>query len=161
MKKISRLTSVLALGASLVAPLLVFADTPTGINKAYIDVYYNSIIDIINLYLVPLLIAVAFIVFLWGIYNYFILGGADEKKRTDGRTFTIYGIIGLAIITSVWGIVNIFTTTLNLPSGKAPPAPTINASGSAGSTKAKDGEDCWYDIDCANGYCDPDWLICS
>lgn len=97
------------------------------IDVLYIKGYTDSISTIINLYLVPALIAVAFIVFIFGVYKYFIQGAASDTEREKGRTFTLYGIIGLVIIFSVWGIVSIFMSTLNLPDQNAPNPPTIGS----------------------------------
>ena len=96
-----------------------------GINIQYIKGYSDSVISVINGILVPMLIAVAFIVFLYGAYNYFILGADNEDKRKEGRTFALYGVIGFVIIFSLWGIVNIFMGTLNLSGRVAPAPPTI------------------------------------
>ena len=155
MKRISRLASVLALGASFVAPLFVFAATPTGINDTYIKGYATSIENIINVYLVPVLIALAFITFLWGIYNYFIKCADDAKAQETGRTFMLYGIIGLVIIFSVWGIVSIFTTTLGLSASTAPAPPTIGGSATSpsNSAKGKPGDFCWIKSDCISNDC--------
>lgn len=97
-----------------------------GINDQYIKGYATSIVGIINGILVPLLTAVAFIVFLYGVFNYFIKGAADEDAHKTGRTFIIYGIIGFVVIFSVWGLVGIVTDTLSLPSGGTHPTyPTL------------------------------------
>lgn len=97
-----------------------------GINEQYLSGYANSIKGIINSILVPLLIAVAFIVFLWGVFNYFFLGASDPKKLEEGRTFIIYGIIGFVLLFSVWGLVNILLGTLSLTAGgRAPVLPTL------------------------------------
>lgn len=104
------------------APLFVIAaGTP---NVRVIKPYFDSITGVINNLIIPALIAIAFIVFLWGVFNYFILGAADEKKRTDGRQFVLYGIIGFVIILSVWGLVNLVRDTLNL-TGTSPTPPTL------------------------------------
>ena len=66
----------------------------------------------VNFVLVPILMAVAFIVFLWGVFNYFILGAANDEKRKEGRQFVLWGIIGFVIIMSIWGLVNIVKDTL-------------------------------------------------
>ncbi|MFA5744777.1 MAG: hypothetical protein WC887_01025 [Candidatus Paceibacterota bacterium] len=93
------------------------------INTSYIEGYSDDIIYIINGILLPTLIAVAFIVFLWGVYKYFI---QNEKERENGKTFVLYGIIGFVILFSVWGLVNIVGDTLNLPvGGSPPPVPTF------------------------------------
>lgn len=96
--------------------------TGGGLNLTLVSSWSNSIKTFINTILVPLLIAVAFIVFLYGVFNYFILGGADEEKRTKGRTYIMYGIIGFVIIFSFWGIVNVVASLFGLGSGARPAA---------------------------------------
>ncbi len=123
MRKIIRPAALFALLASLGVPL--FAAAQTGINISKITPYSGGIINVINGILVPVLMALAFIVFLWGVYKYFILGAADEKSRTDGRQFTLWGIIGFVIILSLWGIVNLLMGTLGFSVGTAPAYPTI------------------------------------
>lgn len=116
------------------------AVTPTGntntaantsgsgsINDTYIKGFAVSIIGIINVYIVPTLIAIAFIVFLYGIYKFFILGATEEGVKGEGRRFAMWGIIGFVIILSVWGIVNIVKDTL-IPSAASknhPAYPTL------------------------------------
>lgn len=91
--------------------------------------YSQSIISIIFYLFLPALISIAFITFLWGVFKYFILGADDETARATGRQFVLWGLIGLAIIMSVWGLVWIVGLTLGLGfyggGGLAPPAPTI------------------------------------
>lgn len=107
-----------------------------GINTVYIQGYASSITGIINNILVPVLISISFIIFLYGIYKYFIKGAASDTDRKTGRTFALYGIIGFAVLFSVWGIVQIFMGTLGLNTGSVPPFPTIGGSGSSGSNNA-------------------------
>jgi len=97
-----------------------------AINMSYIQGYSNSIINIINGVLVPVLMAVAFIVFLYGVYKYFILNGASDTAHTEGRTFIIYGIVGFVVILSMWGLVGIVASTFSLsPGGHAPAVPVL------------------------------------
>ena len=132
MKKISRIAVVLAPIAALGAPLL--ASAANGIDISYITPYSDGIINVINGILVPVLMAVAFIVFLWGIYKYFILGAANESEKGDGRKFAMWGIIGFVIIVSLWGLVNLVMGTLGLSAGTAPPPPTFNPGGGGSPT---------------------------
>ncbi|MDO8514657.1 MAG: hypothetical protein Q7S50_03885, partial [bacterium] len=131
MKKLFQPTALLA---SFGAPLVAAAQT--GVNVSYLQNYSNSITWTINYILVPVLMAVAFIVFLFGVYKYFIQGAADEKSRTDGRQFTLWGVVGFVVILSLWGIVNIFMSTLGLSVGQAPAYPTIGNVGGVSSTGA-------------------------
>ncbi|CAN5703339.1 hypothetical protein BH11PAT2_BH11PAT2_05720 [soil metagenome] len=87
----------------------------------------SSLQNIINL-LVPLVFAVAFIVFIYGVFRYFILGGGNEEKRAEGRKFVMWGIIAFAIMVSVWGLVNVITGTLNFGSTSRPNLPTFSGS---------------------------------
>jgi hypothetical protein len=82
-------------------------------------------INVINDVLVPLIFAVAFIVFLWGVFKYFILGATDEESRSNGGKLVLYGIIGFAVMLSVWGLVNIVSNTFGLTSFYHPPTPQL------------------------------------
>ncbi|MEK7576729.1 MAG: hypothetical protein AAB482_03470 [Patescibacteria group bacterium] len=54
--------------------------------------------------IIPFLIVIATLVFLFGIIRYVTAGG-DEEKTKQGRNLMIFGIIALAVMISVWGIV--------------------------------------------------------
>lgn len=99
---------------------------PGSINVSLVQGYSNSILAVINQSLVPVLFAIAFLMFLWGVFKYFIKGATEEKSRTDGRQFILWGIIGFAVILSVWGLVSVVTGTFNLKTGGAAPSfPTL------------------------------------
>jgi len=94
-----------------------------GINPSYLQGYSTSIIGIINGMLVPVIFAIAFITFLWGVYKYLILGADSDTERATGRQFILWGIIGFVVIVSVWALVNLVSGTLGLPSGVRPDPP--------------------------------------
>lgn len=124
MKKLSLLAPLL----TFMTPLLAFA-AMSGPNTDVIKPYSDAIVSTINFLLVPVLMAIAFIVFLWGVYKYFILGAADEKSRADGRQFVLWGVIGFVVLLAVWGLVNLVAGTLGLPlGGGSPKPPTFTAS---------------------------------
>lgn len=109
---------------AFLAPL--FAIAQTGIDTRAITPYSEGIIRVINSIFVPVLMAIAFVVFLWGAYKYFILGAENESAKGEGRTFAMWGIIGFVVILSVWGLVEIVTNTFGLTSGgNAPKPPTF------------------------------------
>lgn len=87
----------------------------------------TSIITFINSTLVPLVFAVAFIVFLFGIFKYFIAGADNAEKRKTGAQFMMYSIIGFVAMMSVWGIVNVVKNTFGLSSNNRPCLPTFGA----------------------------------
>jgi hypothetical protein len=86
-----------------------------------------SLIYFIDRYVVPLVFALAFIVFIIGIYRYFIAGAANEEKRQEGQKFLMYGLIGFVLMLSVWGLVNLLVNTLGFNHGSRPPLPTFGS----------------------------------
>ncbi|MDP2816296.1 MAG: hypothetical protein Q8O19_06420, partial [Rectinemataceae bacterium] len=94
------------------------------IGGSTLGAYLSSIIGFINVYLVPFLFAIAFVVFIWGVFQYFIAGGANEEQREKGKQLVMWGIIAFVIMVSLWGLVNLITNTLNFgDEGKTPPLP--------------------------------------
>lgn len=59
--------------------------------------------------LLPLIIAAAVVYFIYGIARYVMAG--DEDAKAAAKDKIIYGVIGLFVMVSVWGLVNILTNT--------------------------------------------------
>lgn len=75
--------------------------------------------------LVPVIFAIALVVFLWGVFKYFIQGGASEEARDSGKQLVMWSIIGFTLMVTVWGIVNVLVTTLGFGSDTRPKIPTF------------------------------------
>lgn len=69
---------------------------------------------IIGSSVIPLLFALAVVMFVWGTIKFFIIDVDEESKREQGRQFMLWGIIALAVMVSVWGLVNVLATTFNV-----------------------------------------------
>lgn len=52
--------------------------------------------------------AASVLVFIFGIVK-FIFKGSSQTERKKGRTFMLWGIIGLFVMFSIWGILEILT----------------------------------------------------
>ncbi len=78
----------------------------------------TGIIGIINTVIVPLIFALTFLVFIWGVISYFFIHGADEAKRSEGRQFIFWGVLGMVVLLSVWGFVNLLLSTLGIMPGR-------------------------------------------
>ena len=70
-------------------------------------------INIINNVFVPVLFAIAFIVFIWGAFNTFIIGANSDDVKDKGKNLMLYGLIGFFVMVSVWGLVNILTGSVS------------------------------------------------
>jgi len=89
-------------------------DTAAGVG----NLVENTII-IINQYLTPFVLGLAFLVFIWGVFKFFVLGGSDEEKQKEGKSLMIYAIIGFVVIISFYGIVNLVLGGLGLTNSPA------------------------------------------
>lgn len=75
--------------------------------------FFESILDIMD-YAVMLCISLALMGFLWGIVR--ILFNADnEVVKKEGRSYMLYGVIVLFVMTSLWGLVGLLEGTLTEP----------------------------------------------
>ncbi len=63
--------------------------------------------------LILLLAAVAFVFFVWGVFE-FIRKAGDDTERAKGKQAIMWGLIGLVIIFGAYGIINIATKSFNL-----------------------------------------------
>jgi hypothetical protein len=62
---------------------------------------------------IALLGGIAFFIFLYGCAVY-IFNSGNETARTEGKKHITYGIIGLLIMVSAYGLLNIATNTFGL-----------------------------------------------
>lgn len=74
----------------------------------------GGVIGAISNYIVPVIFAFAFASFVWGVMSYFFLHGGEEAKREEGKQFVLWGILGMVVLFSVWGFVNILLSTLGI-----------------------------------------------
>ena len=64
--------------------------------------------------LMTLMVAVAFLVFLWGAYE-FVRNAESDEARETGRRHMLYGVIGLLIMLLAYSILQIAAQTFGLP----------------------------------------------
>lgn len=72
---------------------------------------------------IPVLIALGVVYFVWGVVTFVI--SSDEEAKTAGRNRIVFGIIGLAVIIGMWGLVNLLKNTFNLNNTTNVQLPTI------------------------------------
>ena len=63
--------------------------------------------------LMTLMMTVALLMFLWGAFEY-IASADSEEGQTKGRTHMLFGIIGLLIMVSAYGILKIALDTFGI-----------------------------------------------
>ncbi|MBI1975745.1 MAG: hypothetical protein HYS59_01950 [Candidatus Vogelbacteria bacterium] len=61
--------------------------------------------------LIRLLFGLALIFFLWGVFE-FVSAAGDESRLTKGKQHMVWGVLGMAIMVSAFGIVNLIISTV-------------------------------------------------
>ena len=96
----------------LLAPFAHAQIASTGGGGGDFETLLENILEFTNDVLIPFIIGIGFLVFVWGMFRYFIAGGADEGKREEGKSLMIYATLGFVLIIVFWGIVNLLTSSL-------------------------------------------------
>lgn len=92
--------------ATFVTPLVSFAQVINDADDIVTFLYRWGNMALNGL----IFFAVLYIV--WTIVRYVVMSG-DAEKRDEAKSQIMWGIIGLVVILSIWGIVNIIRSTFN------------------------------------------------
>lgn len=75
--------------------------------------FVDKVNEIILFPLIALLLAVAFLVFLWGCAEYIFKSG-NQAARADGIKHITFGIIGFVVMVTAWSLLSLATGTFGL-----------------------------------------------
>lgn len=110
---------VIVLGLGIMTPVFAFA-------AATIGSILDQLIGFLN-YIVPALITIAVVFFIWGVIQF--MTSSDEEQKKMARAKIINGLIGLFVIVAFWGIIAIVQRTFGVTSqtqtGVTPCVPTL------------------------------------
>ena len=67
--------------------------------------------------LIPIVLAIAVLVFFWGLAMYMFSTG-DTGKRTEGINIMFMGILAIFVMVSIWGIIRILQQTFKVDQAK-------------------------------------------
>lgn len=104
----------------LLAPAITFAQGTGSGTLAGIVTMFGGIVNS----LIPIFIGLALLTFIWGVLSYII--AKDDATKQSARGVMIYGIIGLFVIVSIWGIVGLLRDSLGVEGDSEITAPSIN-----------------------------------
>jgi uncharacterized membrane protein YdjX (TVP38/TMEM64 family) len=82
--------------------------------EASVTTLMNSINRVIINPLIVLLFALAVVYFIYGLARY-LLSPDNEEIRKTSKSHMLWGIIGMFIMVSVFGIMNLIMNTLGVP----------------------------------------------
>jgi len=102
---------IISLGAVFL-PLVAQAqqlDELTGLTQ--------SVGNIINL-LIPIVFALAILYFFWGLAQFILAAGGDGAD--EGKSKMLWGIVAIAVMASIWGLVAFLQTNVGIDPTAAP-----------------------------------------
>ncbi len=123
-----KIISLVGFGGVL-TPFLVFAqpvDQCTAVGIGTLSFILCKISVLLNT-IIPILITLGVVYFIWGVISYVMAKEEDAKK--EGRSRMIYGLIGLVVIVSIWGLVAILKTTFGVEDVSLIQIPCIDTPG--------------------------------
>jgi hypothetical protein len=97
---------------SAVAVVALIVPSLAAAQIADVNDFFQFIGSVLNAIL-PLLIALAVIYFIWGVLKY-LRAGDNPEMRQESRGFILNGVIAIFVMVSVWGLVNILVGTFSL-----------------------------------------------
>lgn len=101
----------IAASAYLLPAVALAADDITATGEGLVDLF-NNVNALINAF-IPFLVGIAVLIIIWGVFTY-IAGAGDEEKRAQAKSFIIWGVIGVFIMLSIWGLVSILENSIQL-----------------------------------------------
>jgi hypothetical protein len=104
----------------LLLPLMAsaqLADSDAATTGGALQGLMVNILTFTNSVLIPFIMGIGFLVFVWGMFQFFIVGGSNDDAKEKGKSFMIYATLGFVLIIVFWGVVNLLTDTTGLSDG--------------------------------------------
>jgi heme/copper-type cytochrome/quinol oxidase subunit 4 len=70
--------------------------------------------------LIPFLLGIAFLFFVFNVIRFFVVGGGNEDSRENARNLATYGVLAFVIIVVFWGVVNLLSNSLGFGGANVP-----------------------------------------
>lgn len=105
-----------AVAGSVFVPLIASAQSITSVT--------TLISSLIN-YAIGILIGVAIIAFFVGLIKYLFKSTGDTTEKGKAAKLMIYGVIAIAVMLSIYGLVRLLQNTFGVGNGSAVPPPSI------------------------------------
>ena len=122
-------TSVVFVFILIASPIVSFAQTSVNTQRSYCDGFTGSlnldsgktVSDVLKFgtcfiqkSIIPLLFAIAVLVFIYGVVDFIRASSTGDGDLGEKKQFMVWGIVALAVMTGVWGLVAIITNTFGI-----------------------------------------------
>ncbi len=109
-----RLQYIISSAALFVLPFVASAQIADKASAGKLQNLMSNILEVVNTVVIPFIIGIGFLVFVWGMFKFFIVGGANDEEKEKGKNLMIYATLGFVLIIVFWGIVNLLSTSTGL-----------------------------------------------
>lgn len=114
-------TQITSIFAGILFPALTFAQAP---DFDYFDTAVVSIGQLVTK-LIPILIAIGLLFFIWGLVQ-FIMAGGDDTAKDKGKSHMVWGVIALFVMVAVWGLVGLLGDVTGIEVGGTIDTPSVS-----------------------------------
>jgi uncharacterized membrane protein YidH (DUF202 family) len=104
MRRLQLLTSS---AAFFLLPFMASAQIADKADAGLFEDLLINIATVTNTTIIPFIIGIGFLVFVWGMFQFFIAGGSNDESKEKGKSLMIYATLGFILIIVFWGIVNL------------------------------------------------------
>jgi uncharacterized membrane protein YidH (DUF202 family) len=112
--------------ALLATPLISSAQIATTGGGGPFEVLLKNILNFANQTLIPFIIGIGFLVFVWGMFQYFIAGGASDESKEKGKRLMMNATIAFVVIIIFFGAINLLSQSTGLQGQKIKDVPQIS-----------------------------------
>lgn len=91
--------------------------------------FVSSLLGIINGLIVPLLVTVGVVFFVWNL-TLFVIRSDNESERAKAKSYMLWSIIAFFLIFSIWGIIAVLRNTVGITN----PIPQFKEQGTSTTT---------------------------
>lgn len=92
---------------------VILGSTLVQLENSTLSGLFVGAVDVLNI-VVRVIVAIAVIVFVWGIVKFLYTGRDNPKVRTEAAYYMLFGVLALATIGIIWGLVRVGTSLFNV-----------------------------------------------
>ena len=109
--------------AALGLPVLVLAQDELVLTEGPLRAFFNSVVTVFNWILPFLVVVIAILLILWAFQ--FAVSAGDEEKRKAAKDKIVWGLVGLVLLMSMYGIIRIVANLVKSAGGAGVTLPII------------------------------------
>jgi heme/copper-type cytochrome/quinol oxidase subunit 2 len=110
----NRLAPAIFFSTLFLLPFIASAQINVDATGGPLSEMLRNILVFGNTVVIPFIIGIGFLMFVWGMFQYFIAGGANEESREKGKKLMISATVAFVVIIIFFGAINLLTTTTGL-----------------------------------------------